>query len=68
MKTYDAMTLSELDDAIAQSNAVVDKIKQDLRDMQRARDAQLAAELTAKRVASMSPAEREAMAKALAAS
>ena len=60
-------TLTEVEAAIAQKNAAVDALKVELRALNRTRDALLAAELTAKRLASMPPAEREAMKAALSA-
>jgi uncharacterized coiled-coil protein SlyX len=58
-------TLDQLDAKIAAKNAAVDKLKDELRPLTRERDAFIAREATAKKLASMSPAEREAMKAAL---
>jgi len=64
-KALEQMTLAEIDAAMEQRNAAVDAIKEELRTFARARDALVAAENAAAKLAAMSPAELEAMKAAL---
>lgn len=59
-------TLAEVEAEITEKNAQIDTLKGQLRLLNAERDRLYAADVTAKRVAAMSPAEREAMQAALA--